>query len=601
MKRADAPVSTGRGRPMLSWAGKRAPSTVSAPPAQQLESFAPGPEPAPRSACWVDWPDSHPRGGLLFQGDNKEVLAHLLVSGFRGKVKLVYIDPPFDSGAEYVRRVTLRGSLRHQRLESEQLSLGEQLLYEDLWTHDQYLQYMYERLLLLKELMSEDASLYLHCDWHRSHHLRCLLDEVFGAGAFRNEIIWHYYNKLASGTTRFSRAHDNLLFYANERAPFTPLEEAREQPVKQIARRYQDGVAVNVKDASGRIVYRERAARRVDDVWRLACLQPADQSENTQFQTQKPEALLERVLQASTTPGDLVLDCFCGSGTTPAVAQRLGRRWIACDLNRAAVGLTATRLRHVIEEQHRDRACQPAPAQLGFTTWRVNDYALDIPHEQAVRIACEHIGIARERHDAYFDGTLGEALVKVIAFDHALGCADLHALERELESRTAEARPITLVCMGIEWRARAWLAQWNQGRAPSSANAIDVIELRSDPRYGELFRHAPASARIHVGRDGQDLVVEVQDFVSPTILERLRLQSGRLAGVSDWRVMVDGVLIDPAYDGQVFRAHVADTPAHPAELVRATYRLPGSAGATTVAVRVVDRLGEEVVSVHKVE
>ncbi|MFO0983754.1 MAG: site-specific DNA-methyltransferase [Planctomycetota bacterium] len=310
-----------------------------------------------------------------------------------------------------------------------------------------------DRLLLLKELMSEDASLYLHCDWHRSHHLRCLLDEVFGAGAFRNEIIWHYYNKLASGTTRFSRAHDNLLFCTTSAHRSRRSRRRASSPVKQIARRYQDGVAVNVKDASSRIVYRERAARRVDDVWRLACLQPADQSENTQFQTPKRRRCWSACC-GRPPPGDLVLDCFCGSGTARGGAAPQP----PVDRVRLESG---GRRAHRNAPAPRDRGATPGPrlpagaGQLGFTTWRVNDYALDIP-EQTVRIACEHIGIARERHDAYFDGTLGEALVKVIAFDHALGAADLHALERELD-RTAETRPITLVCMGIEWRARAWL------------------------------------------------------------------------------------------------------------------------------------------------
>ena len=117
-----------------------------------------------------------PTAGLLFHGDNKEVLAHLLASGFRGKVNLIYIDPPFDSGADYVRKVSLRGGTSGAKLEGETYTLGEQTQYTDIWANDNYLQFMYERMLMLKELLArENGSLYLHCDWQKSHHLlRCL-------------------------------------------------------------------------------------------------------------------------------------------------------------------------------------------------------------------------------------------------------------------------------------------------------------------------------------------------------------------------------------------------------------------------------------------
>ena len=118
------------------------------------------------------------------------MLAHLLANGFRGKVKLVYIDPPFDSGADYVRKVSLRGATGTAKLDGETYTLGEQVQYTDIWANDNYLQFMYERLMLLKELLAEDGSIYLHCDWHKSHHLRCLMDEVFGAENCLNELVW---------------------------------------------------------------------------------------------------------------------------------------------------------------------------------------------------------------------------------------------------------------------------------------------------------------------------------------------------------------------------------------------------------------------------
>ncbi len=141
---------------------------------------------------WSEWPEPFDRGGLLFHGDNKEVLAHLLATGFRGKVDVVYIDPPFDSGADYVRKVQLRGASGSARIDGEIYTLGEQIQYTDIWANDTYLQFMYERLLLIKELMSVDSKVVLHSDYHRTHQLRMLMDEVFGAETFANELIWHY-------------------------------------------------------------------------------------------------------------------------------------------------------------------------------------------------------------------------------------------------------------------------------------------------------------------------------------------------------------------------------------------------------------------------
>ncbi len=148
---------------MLSWVGKRPLREVRAFPSQLVERFAPE-TPAgvvAHGVDWIDWPERFDRGGLLFHGDNKEVLAHLLATGFRGKVDLVYIDPPFDSGADYVRKVQLRGASGSARLDGETYTLGEQIQYTDIWANDTYLQFMYERLLLLKELLSPTGSIYL--------------------------------------------------------------------------------------------------------------------------------------------------------------------------------------------------------------------------------------------------------------------------------------------------------------------------------------------------------------------------------------------------------------------------------------------------------
>ena len=193
-KTSDVGIAKAKGRPMLTWVGKKPLGRVTAYPAQHIERFTAdtGATPAPQlgAADWTAWPAAYERGGLLFHGDNKDVLAHLLANGFRGQVKLIYIDPPFDSGADYVRKVQLRGPKGTLKIDGEDYALGEQVQYTDIWSNDTYLQFMYERLLMLRELLSEDGSLYLHCDWNKAHLLRCVVEEIFGPEQFRNEIVW---------------------------------------------------------------------------------------------------------------------------------------------------------------------------------------------------------------------------------------------------------------------------------------------------------------------------------------------------------------------------------------------------------------------------
>ncbi len=199
---------------MLTWVGKRPLTRVTAFPAQQVESFAPAAKRAPDDGDgWRDWPAAYPRGGLLIHGDNKEVLAHLLANGFRGKVNLIYIDPPFDSGADYVRKVSLRGARGTAKIDGESYTLGEQIQYTDIWANDNYLQFMYERVSLVRELLGEGGALWLHCDWRRSHMLRLLLEEVLGSDALQNEVVWQR-TASRNDAAGFGHVHDTLLYCA---------------------------------------------------------------------------------------------------------------------------------------------------------------------------------------------------------------------------------------------------------------------------------------------------------------------------------------------------------------------------------------------------
>ncbi|MCC6441713.1 MAG: site-specific DNA-methyltransferase [Rhodanobacteraceae bacterium] len=587
--------------------GKRAPASVQAFPAQWVESY--GQEPA-NGAPWEQWPDGLRRGGLLYHGDNKEVLAHLLANGFRGQVKLIYIDPPFDSGADYVRKVELRGPKGKVKLDGEDYTLGEQIQYTDIWANDNYLQFMYERLLLMKELMAAEGSIYLHVDWRRSSQLRMIMDEVFGSDNFLNEVVWHFPNKIQGNIKRFATNHNNLLLYAKDKNKFTfhRLEEERDKPIK-VNRRYWDaktGFFATERDENGNVLYTERKERVVDDVWVIPAVS-SDENTQLDYPTQKPEQLLERALVASSNPNDLILDCFIGSGTTASVAQKLGRRWIGCDINKGAIQTTAKLLQRVMAEQAvaggtpaqgslLGEGAALSPAQIGFSHWRVNDYDLGIQHNEAVALACEYLGVERLRNYSHFDGLLGKRLVKIIPFGHPLSPMDLEAIRNELDARPDEDRAITLVCLGKELAADAWLAEWNRLRKKKTdPHHIEVIELRNDPKLGGFLQHEKAQARVAVKRKGGKLHVAINDFVSPGILSRLAQQSGVVQPkVADWRAMVDSVMIDTAFDGVVFNVAHADVPARKTDFVVGEYELDAPNGEASVAVKITDMLGEEV-------
>jgi len=600
----DVKISKAKGRPMLTWVGKKPLSRVRAYPAQHIESFTSDvPEDALADCDWSDWPAKFPKEGLLFHGDNKDVLAYLLANGFRSKVKLIYIDPPFDSGADYVRKVQLRGNV-DEKLEGEDYGFSEQVQYTDIWANDSYLQFMYDRLILLRELLHEKGTIWLHCDASKGHHLRCLMDEVFGEELFRNEVIWFYENKLATGGATFDSFHDSILVYTKSKS-WThhnikiAVKDVKPQPVtKKI-----EGKRVWLRDEEGKRLYKESESHRsIGDVWTVPIINPVA-SERTGFPTQKPEALIERIIQSSSDPEDLVLDSFVGSGTTVVVAQKLGRRWIGCDINKGAIQTTAKRLNTVTHEQAtkaaepeqrrlaEDEDTLPTPCQLSFSTWRVNDYDLQIQHNEAVELVTEYMGITRTRTDNYFDGTLGTDLVKIVPFNHPLTPIDLEDLKSELKRRPEEERDVALVSLGMELAAKKALEDHNRNRP---INKIRIIELRTDKRYGGIIRHESMSANVGIKRKGDKILIEVHDVFSPTILQRLDMQEGVFrAKIEDWRAVVDCIMVDTDYDGEVFNVALSDIPARKQDLVEGRYELPAPRKGAAVAVKIIDMLGEE--------
>ncbi len=607
-KPTEIKITAAKGRPMLTWVGKRPLRQVTAFPAQLVETFN-----LPSSESALDLGEGQGvRQGLLFHGDNKEVLAYLLANGYRGNVNLIYIDPPFDSGADYVRKVQLRGIAGAAKLDGQEYTLGEQIQYTDIWANDNYLQFMYERLLMLKELLAEDGSIYVHMDSNRGYQIRCVLDEVFGAENFQREIVWRigWISGYKSAAENWVRNHDTIYYYSKDKRQFTFNKEYIPYPTGYTRR---DG---SIPEGEG---YPIEDTWNSNDLDRMDSIQIMSFSgEKVGFNTQKNENLLARIIGASSNPNDLVLDCFLGSGTTVAVAQKLGRRWIGCDINKGAIQTTSKRLQTIILEQiaeEQERANQepmphveqadadePRPAQLAFSVYRVNDYDLQIQHNEAMNLAIEHVGIKRTKSDSFFEGELGKQLVKIVPFNHPLTPLDLEQIKNELNNRPDEERDIKVVCLGQELAVDAWLVEWNRYRKQRNVpNKIEIIELRTDPKYGKFFEHKPASARVEIKRAADKIKIAIRDFISPTIIERLQSQNGILtAQITDWRAMVDSVMIDTAYNGQVFNIAYPDIPAKKNDLVSGEYELDAPEGKTTVAVKITDMLGEEVLEIREV-
>lgn len=280
----------------------------------------------------------------LIWGDNKYIMASLLEE-FAGKIDLIYIDPPFATGADFSVKMEI-GDVEWEK----EPSAIEDKAYRDTWGKglDSYLQMMYERLVLMRELLSEKGSIYVHLDWHVGHYVKLIMDEIFGKGNFLNDIIWSY-RRWPAKSKNFQTMHDVILFYTkdvnNDNRVFNILYE----PLAESTLKADGGLKIkNIFDENGRRIRGEKTGEISPgtpqrDVFDISFIS-ATGSERTGFATQKPESLLQRIIEASSNQWDLVTDFFCGSGTTGAVAEKLGRRWIMADLSRYAIHVTRKRL-----------------------------------------------------------------------------------------------------------------------------------------------------------------------------------------------------------------------------------------------------------------
>ena len=630
-----------KGFPELRWTGKRPYRSTQYYPAQLRESYG------EEQSGWIN---------KIFWGDNLQVMSHML-KDYRGKINLIYIDPPFDSKADYKKKIDIRGV---GKAESDS-STFEEKQYGDIWTNDEYLQFMYERLILLRELLSDSGTIYLHCDWHKAGFLRCMMDEVFGSNNFIDEIVWGYEDIGSRAVKYFKRKHDTIFMYQKTASEDRVFNIMRKRLSESTIKRYQPYF-----DEYGKITYRKLKESNpgvfaklkgipedldspwldinngapLSDWWVDISALKNGFAEATGYPTQKPEALIERIIKASTNPGDIVFDCFMGSGTTQAVAMKLGRRFIGADINLGAIQTTTKRLLSIAAELKPDHkpvtyemiqpqlsmvAEEPAPyfaaasavgntelsaeergkvidffkakgldtstleddvKYTGFEVYNVNNYDFFRNPVEARDLLIAALEIQPFPQSDVWDGELDGRMVKIMPVNRIATKADLKELLANLPYKTYEKRKeenpnqpverITIVCMGHEPDLKGALEQ----ELTDYTVDIQIMDILRDKADLQLKRDSEAE----IVREGDKLVIRA--FYPMNLMQKLSLQKEY---VENWRQLVDSIMIDWNYDGVVMQPTVTDVPGKN-EMVKGIYDIPEGCG--TIKVKITDLLSE---------
>ena len=551
------PRPTIKGFPELRWTGKRPYRSTQYYPAQLRETYG------AEKNNWIN---------KIFWGDNLQVMSHMLKE-YRGKIDLIYIDPPFASDADYKRKIKVRG----QTVQSDSLSFEEKQ-YGDIWNNDEYLQFMYERLLLLRELLSDYGTIFVHCDWRVCSYMRLLMDEVFGKENFLNEIIWNYSGGRI-GHNFFGRKHDNIYWYAKKygNQTFNYDEVRQEYAATTLARnKYKNN------GSSDRVLdYKPNEEGKFpEDVWTLPIINPFAK-ERLDYPTQKPERLIEDIIKAASNPGDVVMDCFMGSGTTQAVAMKLGRRFIGADINLGAIQTTTKRLLSVAAELDGQD-----DKYTGFEVYNVNNYDFFRNPVEARELLIAALEVQPFPASDVWDGELDGRMVKIMPVNRIATKADLKELIANLPYKTYEKRKeenpgqpverITIVCMGHEPDLKGALEQ----ELADYKVDVQIVDILRDKADLQLKRDAEAEI---VCEDGK---LVVRAFYPMNLMQKLSLQKEY---VEDWRQLVDSVMIDWNFDGVVMQPSVTDVPGK-GELVSGIYDIPENCG--TIKVKITDLLSE---------
>ena len=562
-----------KGYPMLNWNGKRPFRSTQFYPAQLKEQHG------EEVNGWLN---------EIFWGDNLQVMSHLLKK-YRGKVDLIYIDPPYDSKADYKKKIKLKG----QVVENDRTTFEEKQ-YTDIWTNDEYLQFMYERIILMRELLSDKGSLFIHLDYRKSHHIRCILDEVFGVNNFVNEIIWHYFIG-ASSNDAFGRKHNNILWYSknNQLKVFNRKDIGVEYNPETIARAQRGEARYNKS-----LEEMEENGKNPGDVWKdinydinetiWSDVHPiqGNSIEKANYPTQKPEKLLERIILAATNKGDIVFDCFMGSGTAQAVAMKLGRKFLGADINLGSIQTTTKRLINLgIELKGK---LQDEFKYTGFNIYNVNNYEIFNNPVEAKKILLDALEVEPMQSSSLWDGIKDGRKIKIMPsnLNRIATRADLSEILSNIDEKDYKQKfdknpnkivdEITLVCMGHEPDLAAYLEEQLK---PFKLD-IEVVDILRDKANLQFKRDAEADIRIV-----KDKLV-IKSFYPMNLMQKLSLDKTK---VSDWKELTESIMIDFNYDGSVFTPTVVDI-AEENGFVRGEYKIPDDAG--TICVKITDLLSE---------
>lgn len=568
-----------KGYPELHWTGKRPYKSTVYYPAQLKEVYG---------EAKNDWLNK------IFWGDNLQVMSHLL-KDYRGKIDLIYIDPPFDSKADYKKKIKLRG----KTIENDQ-STFEEKQYGDIWTNDDYLQFLYERIVLCRELLSDNGSLYLHCDYHKSHQIRMILDEVFGLGAmispngqgFRAEIIWDKGFRGTESKNIYQRTHDTIFWYSKTsewiwNQQFEEYKDAKMSRYNQVDEDGKRYALIKRVRTDGSVYYGKcyfnEAGKKIEDVIFEPIMASTDR-ERTDYPTQKPESLIERLVKSSSNPGDIVFDCFMGSGTTQAVAMKLGRRFIGADINLGAIQTTTKRLINVANELNSQ--FESEDKYTGFEVYNVNNYDLFRNPIEARDLILQALEVQPYETSNVYDGEKDGRMIKIMPVNRIATKADLQGIVSNLPykqfERIKEENPgavvlkLTLVCMGHESDLAAALKQ----ELSQYKTDIDVVNILHDRSDLQFKRDSEAEITI----EGNELVIK--NFYPLNLMQKLSLDKET---VDEWRQLVESVMIDFNYDGAVMQPKTIDLPDKD-KMVVGRYKIPSDAG--IIRVKITDVLSE---------
>jgi adenine-specific DNA-methyltransferase len=579
--------------PRLGWASK--PVAIERPslPFQIVETVneSRATREAEKDTLFRESKASVPIRNRLIWGDNKLVMASLL-RDYAARVDLIYVDPPFATGADFSYEVKI-GSAKV----AKQPSVLEETAYRDTWGRglDSYLSMMYERLVLMYDLLAESGSFYIHLDYRVVHYLKVVLDEIFGPENFIREIIWRigWISGYKAKAKNWARNHDTILFYAKDRNSFTFNKQLVEHDpnYKRGAYGSDDMESVEVLDEEG-----EPTADGIpiDDVWvNLPSIQIMSFSgEKSGFPTQKNLDLLQRIIFASSNPGDLVADFFCGSGTTLVAAERLGRKWIGCDLGRFGVHTTRKRLLDTpgcapfevlnlgqYERQHWQQATTGGEieAYLKFIlslydAESVNGYR-HIHGKKASRLV--HIGavdapVTIDEIEQVMDEVAGYdfSSLDVLGWEWEMGLHDVIAEE-------ARRRGLDLACRQIP-------------REVMKASVGDEV------RFFEL-----AYLDLQVDRNGHSVRVQLRDFVIPSdelIPDAVRKK------ISAWSDYIDYWAVDFNFRDDTFHNEwqAYRTRKEPMLEVESDWHDYESSGRFAVVVKVIDIFGNDTTQLREV-